>query len=76
MLTITQDIANLQERKQDAKITTQNKYAKLQNVEIKHVEKDTRKIANSKKNANSNLVAPINIPNQKLNRIYLKKLKV
>ena len=48
--TTTQDIANLQERKVDAKITTPKMYAKLQNVEIKHVQIDTPKYADSKKN--------------------------
>ena len=38
-------------RKLDAEITTQKKYTKLQNVEIKNFKKYTQKSANSKKNA-------------------------
>ena len=70
------DIANLQERKVDVKITTPNIHAKLQNVEIKHVKTDTQKNADSKKNVDSNVVAPIIILSQNLNRMQVKKSKV
>ena len=50
---------------------TQNKYAKLQNVELtQNVKKDTKESADSKNNADSNLVAPIIIPNQNLDSSY------
>ena len=74
--TTTQDTVNLQERKVDVKNIILQIYAKLPSVEIKHVEIDTQKCADLKKDVDSKSVAPIAIPNQKINRTHLRKLKV
>ena len=74
--TTTQDIVNFQERKVAVINIILEIYAKLPSVEIKHVDIDTQKCADSKKNVDSNSVAPYPIPNQKINRTHLRKLKV
>ena len=51
-------------------------YAKLQNVEIKHVQTDTPKYVDIKKNLDSNFVASIITPHQNKTRTHVRKLKV